>query len=277
LQSIFFRGSSEDHPLVVADLWDRGTLGIADETTGFRAFFSNEADVSSILSKHSELVIETRVETESPLTGFSREDWDPVLVGERFIIAPSWVDLPAAEGRLRLSIDATTAFGTGRHESTQLAFRALERYVSPGMTVVDIGCGSGILSAAALALGARTTIACDVHPEAVATARRHLKLPVFLGSIDAIRKSSADLVVTNISKVVIDALTSDLNRVAAPGALLVLAGFLQENPPEHFNPEETTELDGWACWICRARQESGICTDQQHRLRSDAEHWHSPT
>jgi len=277
LQSILFRGSSEDHPLVVADLWDCDTLGIADETTGFRAFFASEVDVSLILSKHSELVVETRVETESPLTGFSREDWDPVLVGERFIIAPSWVDLSASEGRLRLSIDATTAFGTGRHESTQLAIRALERYVSPGMTVVDIGCGSGILSAAALALGARSAIACDVHPEAVATACRHLHSLVFLGSIDAIRNSSADLVVANISKVVIDALTVDLNRIATPGAILVLAGFLQQNPPTQFAPEEVIDLDGWACWICRARPESGICPDQQHRLRSDAEHWHSPT
>jgi ribosomal protein L11 methyltransferase len=262
--------------LLVADLWDRGTLGIADETTGFRAFFSSEADIASILSKHSELVLETRMETEPPLPGFSREDWDPVLVGDRFIIAPSWVDLSGADGRLRLSIDATTAFGTGRHESTQLAIRALERYISPGMTIVDVGCGSGILSAAALALGAQTAIACDVHSEAVATACRHLKSPVFRGSIDAIRDSSADLVVANISKLVIDALAPDLNRVAAPGALLVLAGFLQENPPAHFTPEEVTELDGWACWICRARPESGICPDQQHRLRRDAEQWHNP-
>jgi ribosomal protein L11 methyltransferase len=187
------------------------------------------------------------------------------------------VDLSAAEGRLRLSIDATTAFGTGRHESTQLAIGALERYVSPGMTVVDIGCGSGILSAAAVALGARTAVACDVHPEAVDTARRHLKSPVFLGSIDAIRNSSADLVVANISKVVIDALAADINRVAAPGALLVLAGFLQENPPAHFTPEEVTEVDGWACWICRASAISGICPDQQYRLRNDAEHWYSPS
>lgn len=262
---------------MIADLWDRGTLGIADEPQGFRAFFSTETDVLPILSKHSALVVETRVETEAPLAGFSREDWDPVLVGERFIIAPSWVDLSAAEGRLRLSIDATTAFGTGRHESTQLAIRALERYVSPGMTVIDVGCGSGILSAAALALGARTAIACDVHPDAVATARRHLASPVFRGSIDALRDSAADLVIANISKVVIDALTPDLNRIASPGALLVLAGFLEENPPAHFTPEEVTALDGWACWICRARPESGICVDQQHRLRDDAENWHRPT
>lgn len=261
---------------MIADLWDLGTLGIADEPKAFRAFFSSETDLSSILSKHSELVVETRIETEPPLTGFSREDWDPVLVGERFVIAPAWVDLPAAEGGLRLSIDATTAFGTGRHESTQLAIRALERYVSPGMTVVDVGCGSGILSAAALALNARTAIACDVHPDAVATARRHLESPIFLGSIDALRDSAADLVVANISKVVIDALAADLNRIAAPGAVLVIAGFLQENPPAHFAPEEVTELDGWACWICRAKQESGMCPDQQHRLRNDAEYWHNP-
>jgi SAM-dependent methyltransferase len=277
LRSILFRGSSDDHPLVVADLCDHGTLGIADESQGFRAFFSTGADISAVLSKHSELIVETRVETEAPLTGFSREDWDPVVVGERFIIAPSWVDLSATEGRLRLSIDATTAFGTGRHESTQLAIRALERHVTSGMTVVDVGCGSGILSAAALALGARTAIACDVHPDAVHTARRHLESPLFLGSVDALRDCSADLVIANISKRIIDALAADLNRIAAPGALLVLAGFLEENPPGHFSPEEVMNLDGWACWVCRAMAESRSCPDQQHRLRSDAEYWHSPT
>lgn len=273
LQSILFHGSAENHPLVVADLWDHGTLGISDEAKAFRAFFSSEADLSAILAKHSELVIETRMETEPPLAGFSREDWDPVLVGDRFVIAPSWVDLSAADGRLRLSIDATTAFGTGRHESTQLAIRALERHVSPGMTVVDVGCGSGILSAAALALGAKSAIACDVHPEAVATACSHLPSTIFRGSVDAIRNSAANLVVANISKVVIDALAADLNRIAAPGGLLVLAGFLQENPPAGFTPEEVTDLDGWACWICQAKPAPERCPDQQHRLRNDAEHW----
>jgi ribosomal protein L11 methyltransferase len=272
LQSILFHGSADEYPLLVADLWEFNTLGIVQEADSFRAFFESETGVANILAVYRSLVVQTRAESVLLSEDFSRDGWDPIFVGERFVVAPSWVEIPVSD-RIRLTVDPTSAFGTGRHESTQLAMRALERHIVPGMVVLDVGCGSGILSAAAIALGARTVIACDVHPEAAIAANRYLRSPVFLGAVDAVRNSCADLVVANISRSVLDALAADLNRVAKPAGLLVLGGFLKEKPPSSFVPVEVTELDEWICWVCRPTAAFGQMTNQQHRVRHDAEHW----
>jgi ribosomal protein L11 methyltransferase len=127
----------------------------------------------------------------------------------------------------------------------------MEQYVRPGHAIVDVGTGSGILSAAAAMLGAGRVFSCDIDEQAVLSAREHIDTPVFRGSADSVRSDVADLVLANISAIVIDALASDLNRIAKDDGSLLLAGFLSDNRPKRFVPEQEFERDGWLCWLCR--------------------------
>ena len=115
-------------------------------------------------------------------------------VGERFFLVPEWRDDPAPPGRFRIAVNPGMAFGTGVHETTQLCIEALERVVRPGIAVLDVGTGSGILAQAARLLGAAKVYACDIDPVAVAIAGNG-----FIGSVNAVASAKVDVVVANIS------------------------------------------------------------------------------
>lgn len=262
MRSILFRFDQAADDLLIADVWEHGTAGIVEEREGWRAFFPEAVDLKPLLERYRELVLELRDEQEVAWNCFERDNWDPILIGERFFVAPSWVKAATPAGRIRMTIDATKAFGTGRHESTQLAIEALENHIQPGDNVVDIGCGSGILSQAAALLGAGTIVSGDIDPAAVETAAGLLKTPVFLGSAEALRSTSADLVLANISARVIDTLAEDLARIAKPKGRLVLSGFTAERVPQQFHPQRTYEKNGWLCWMCLAAAERALNLQQ---------------
>jgi ribosomal protein L11 methyltransferase len=249
LQSVLFRRPFEDEDALIAELWERGTLGIIEEDAGLRAFFEDDCHLAGL---HGEVVLETGIP-------HIRDNWDPILIGERFFVAPSWVETPTPPGRFRLTIDANNVFGTGRHESTQLMIEALELHLRKGDTVIDVGCGSGILSLASQALGATQVFSCDIEPDA------H---PMFIGSADAIRDATADLTLVNISARVIDTLVFELNRITRPDGLLLLAGFIEANPPKGFQPESVMQKGEWLCWICRPQT-----AHRQHRSLIHSRQW----
>jgi ribosomal protein L11 methyltransferase len=120
------------------------------------------------------------------------------------------------------------AFGTGAHESTQLCLEAMENELRPGMVVLDIGTGSGILAEAAGLLGAKRVIACDIDPIAVQLARQRLS---FVGTADAIRAASAGLLVANISPEAIITLAPEVVRVLRKGGRAILSGFEAADVP----------------------------------------------
>ena len=233
-----------------------------------RAFFDDDVDLQPILQAYADSILEKRREDAVDLRQFDRKDWDGILGGTKFFVAPSWADCPTPPGRMRLVIDTTIAFGTGRHESTQVAIEALEQYLPSGAIVLDIGCGSGILSAVAALLGAGRVISCDLDSNAIASARQVVQSPVFLGSADGIRSASADLVVANISAHVIDTLAFDLHRIMKPTGILVLAGFVRENTPKQWKPEHVLECGDWLCWICR-RGATQLIPAEPYRPRSE--------
>jgi ribosomal protein L11 methyltransferase len=253
-------GSRDD---LLLELWEQGTAGIIEEERGVRAFFEHAVGLKAA----SASVIEIREEPDRPLVPIDRSAWDSLVVGDRWFIAPSWVAEPTPPGRTRLTIDCETAFGTGRHESTQLVLCALEHCVRPGMTVLDVGCGSGILSRAAQLLGAGRVLGCDLDEAASAAAACVNPGMVFQGSADAVIPGSADLVLANISTLAIDRIAAQLAGVVKADGVLILAGFLAERPPRSFIPDEESRLGDWLCWICRpgaARQESGDLETAAH-------------
>jgi ribosomal protein L11 methyltransferase len=245
--SILIPSNPDDQDMLIAALWEQGTSGIIEELIGLRAFFDDAIDPAHLQFLKGEF----RRESEEPKASFALENWDPILIGERFFIAPPWVNPALPCGRLRLNIDAASAFGTGRHETTQLCLQALEKHLKPGACVLDIGCGSGILSAAAHLLNAGPIFGCDIHEDAMQSARLHVQSPLFLGSVDAVRPAIADLVLANISARILDHIAADLKRILRPAGLLILSGFIADNPPKHFHPVEETIQGDWLCWICR--------------------------
>jgi len=144
----------------------------------------------------------------------------PMPVGSRFFLVPEWRDDPAPEGRFRIPVNPGMAFGTGVHETTQLCLEALEEFVHPGAVVLDVGTGQGILARAARLLGAGTVIACDTDPVAIEIAGMG-----FVGSVDAVRSDSVDLVVANISPEAIVHLAPNLLRVRRAGGTILVSGF----------------------------------------------------
>jgi ribosomal protein L11 methyltransferase len=180
--------------------------------------------------------------------------WEPVAVGRRFFLLPDWRDDPPPAGRVPIKINPGLACGTGWHEATQLCLEALERHVRPGTAVLDVGAGAGILSVAAALLGAGCVAACDIDAEAVAVARRRLAahsagVHLFLGSAEAIRAESCDVVVANINAATVIELAGEFWRSLRPGGVLLVCGFEGWEFPAvnravaHLRPESLARMD----------------------------------
>jgi len=249
--SIFIPASHATMESLSVELWEMGTAGIVEEPSGLRAFFEDMVERQSVYSKLASSQADTRDETPFDASQTVAVECDPILIGERFFVAPSWVNEPTPPGRIRLTIDTSSAFGSGRHESTQLCMEVLEKHLKAGDSVADIGCGSGILSAAATALGAGTVISCDIHHNSVQSAQTLIETPVFVGSADGIRSDVADLVLANLSVKVLDVVANDLQRIAKADGLIVIGGFIHEKRPKSFKPWEGSRQGDWECWVCR--------------------------
>jgi ribosomal protein L11 methyltransferase len=147
------------------------------------------------------------------------------------------------------------ACGTGEHPCTQLALEALERTVQPDWSVADIGSGSGILTSAALLLGARTALAADIDESAMSFAQQDFRLnhvaPLLLaGSADALAGNVFDLTVANISATVLLSILDDLLRITKPDGVLILTGFMEPECArfqEMFPDSTSSKRDGWGC------------------------------
>ncbi len=249
--SILFHPPPELEDYLAVELWELGTQGIIEEEGGIRAFFDEGSDPITLLLRFAEHSPELRQEALTDWSQVSRDAWPPIEIGRTFFLAAPWSTDATPAGRLRLEIYPGMACGTGRHPCTQLCLEAIEKYVRPGDSVIDIGTGSGILSAAALLVGAGRAIAGDIDTDAIQIASERMgDVRLFIGSADAIRTNSADVLVANIDAATIERIAPELARVRKPASTLILSGFPEGDVPEGFQPKETLRLDGWVCLIC---------------------------
>jgi len=237
----------DDHDLLIAELWEQGSAGIVElGVQKVRAFFDDAADRNALLQMYPGASF--RREEQRDWVQSARDLLQPMEVGARFFLVPAWRDDPAPAGRFRIPVNPGMAFGTGVHETTRLCLEALEEYCRPGMKVLDVGTGSGILSQAAKLLGASLVYPCDTDPVAISIAGEG-----FVGSVDAVAGNSIDLVVANISAAAIATLAPDLRRVLRSGGTILASGFeidevatVQAVLPD---ARETRQKGNWALMV----------------------------
>jgi len=209
----------DQRDLLIADLWEQASAGIVElDERRVRAFFEESADREDLLRRYPGAAV--RLEEQRDWVQSARDLLQPMLVGSRFFLVPEWREDPTPPGRLRITVNPGMAFGTGVHETTQLCLEALEDFLKPGMTVLDVGAGSGILACAGRLLGAGRVFTCDIDPVAVEIAGEG-----FVGSVDSVRSGIADIAVANISPEAIIQLAPELLRSLRPGGILLASGF----------------------------------------------------
>lgn len=184
-----------------------------------------------------------------------KKHYRPIQIGKRLLILPAWIEREDP-GRVAVKIDPSMAFGTGTHPTTQLCLEMVEEYTRPGLDVIDVGCGSGILSVAALKLGAGHALGVDIDNAAVISSRENAaangvldQLEVGIGSVSELLTGQyslrqAPLVLANIlAPVIIRLFEAGLADLVAPGGILILSGILDSQAAEVLAAAEARGLN----------------------------------
>ena len=201
-----------------------------------------------------------------------REYYKPIDVGEKLVVVPEWEEAPQ-DGRLPLRLDPGLIFGTGSHATTRMCLAALEKFSKPGVRVLDLGCGSGILGIGALILGCDSCLGVDIDPKApdVVMSNAALngigadKMTAWAGDIIADASLRAhigggyQLVLANIVADVIIPLSAVVRQFMAPGAVFICSGIIEHRWPETeaalisngFEILDHKSEEEWHCFVCR--------------------------
>ncbi len=214
------------------------------------------------------------IDSEIILNQCKNEDWEnnwkqyfhPISVGEKLLIRPTWEDEFEAGDRKVLNIEPGLAFGTGSHETTRLCLETLEKHIHEGTTVLDIGCGSGILSIASLLLGAEKAVGVDIDALAVKTAIENgevnnFKEPeytILQGNLTDKVSGKFDVVVANIVADVIIMFCKDVASFMKDDALFITSGIIdtrEQDVIDAFNKygfeiKARHTKGGWVCFEC---------------------------
>ena len=198
-----------------------------------------------------------------------REFFGVVETGGRLVVVPTWIEHEVAPGQIAIRLDPGQAFGTGHHETTRLCLKALDELARPGITMLDVGTGSGVLAIGAALLGVPRIVAVDIDPIAAEVARRNCdangvgeRVEISAGTLRTDHPGRYELVLSNISTPANTALAETFGVVVKPGGDLVLSGILTVDAPaviaamaaNGFDHLATTEERDWCCIHLRKRQ-----------------------
>lgn len=174
----------------------------------------------------------------------TQSQFAPIAISPRLWIVPTWHEPPAGDRSIVIRLDPGLAFGTGSHPTTRLCLRWLDEHLSPGESVLDYGCGSGILAIAARKLGAGAVRGIDVDPNAVAASRDNAALnevDIEFAGADEPRRGGHDIVVANILTNPLRVLAPLLSGAVRRGGRLVLSGILET--------QRDSVIDAYRAWI----------------------------
>ena len=232
----------------------------------------NPAEALAFLSeRYTSENIKHTIETDTTLEEDWRNNWkkyfNPMPVGEKILIRPSWRDDYDPNGRVVLNIDPGLAFGTGNHETTRLCLEAVERYLKEGDTVLDVGCGSGILAIASLLLGAGSAVGVDIDETAVKTAKENAEInnvadrfTAITGDLTEKVTGKYNLIVANIVADAIMFLSKGVKEFMTPDTVYIMSGIIDTRADEvisaispDFEIIEKYEDKGWVCLVAKAK------------------------
>ena len=256
------------------DLIDEDLLGKNRDESIIHIYIeegNNPAEAVSFISERlSAEGISFKIETD----GCSEDDWadkwkaffKPQPIGDRLFVRPVWVDDYDSGDRVVLNIEPGAAFGTGTHETTRLCLETLDKIIKEGDTVLDIGCGSGILAIASMLLGATEGFGVDIDPLAVKTAVENGKmnglgepqLQFVCGDLADKVTKKYDVVVANIVADIIILFSTQVRAFMKQGAKFVASGIIDSRADEvvlalqnaGLFVKERIEENGWVCLVC---------------------------
>lgn len=195
--------------------------------------------------------------------------YKPKRIGEKIVVKPTWEEYEEKDSDIILELDPGMAFGTGTHETTGMCIEAIENYMSKEDTVLDIGCGSGILSIAAAKLGAKKVIGVDLDEMAVGVAKENVKMnhvedlvDIRHGNLLDVVEEKADLVVVNIVAEIIKMLVGDVKASLKEDGTFVSSGIILDKiefttsalEAEGFEIIELVTQGEWACIVSKVKE-----------------------
>ena len=253
----------------------RITFYLEDSNDGFTTLAAVRIALSALKKDHPEygsLILSMENVEDADWENNWKAFYKPMEIGERLLVIPDWEEADPGD-RVALRLNPGLIFGTGSHATTRLCLQALEREVRPGMKVLDLGCGSGILSIAALLLGAEQAYGCDIDDKAVDVAYENAALngisrnryTVRAGDVLTDRRlrqdmgTEYDIVVANIVSDVIIALSTAVGALKKKEGLFLCSGIIDDRAEEvkakleeaGLTVLETHSSEGWFSYLCR--------------------------
>ncbi len=259
------------------DLIDEDLLA-KDRTKGLiHIYISPEDNPAEATAFLTERFAAEKISYEMTTNLCRNEDWEnnwkayfkPMEIGERLLIRPLWIDDYKADGRAVLSIEPGLAFGSGTHETTRLCLEALEPYITPDTDMLDVGCGSGILSVASLLLGAKSAVGVDIDALAVKTARENgevngftePKYTVYKGNLTDKVSGKFQVIAANIVADIIILFSSQVGEFLADGGVFIASGIIAPREAEVLEAFEKNGFEvikrhnknDWLCFECKKK------------------------
>ncbi|BCL81506.1 ribosomal protein L11 methyltransferase [Ktedonobacteria bacterium brp13] len=217
--------------------------------------------------------LHTRIVDEEDWANAWKDYYFVTHIGQRLVIRPSWREYTPKEHEVVVTLDPGMAFGTGVHPTTHMCVEQVEQKVRPGMKILDVGTGSGILALAAAKLGAAAVYAIDNSSVAVTSTIENARLNALedtihtvLGVLDEVEaermEGQYDLVFANIIAHVIGSIAPELARVVAPDGLLIVSGIIEARRPDAEGPllaaglelVEEMKINDWLCLVLRRKR-----------------------
>lgn len=178
--------------------------------------------------------VSSRVVNEADWADAWKQYYKPFRIGDKIVIKPSWEEYTSMPGDIIIEIDPGMAFGTGTHETTRMCIELLEKYVRKGMIVIDVGCGSGILSIVSSKLGASKITGVDIDEVAVKASLDNVKLSgaenveILHGNMLDLIKDRGDIVIANIIADAVIGLSGVVPKFLKPGGLFISSGIIKD-------------------------------------------------
>ena len=264
-----------DADLLSGIMWDFDITGLLEDDDHISIFTSRtskttEKQISDELKKlqKDNLIESFRIEKELLEDKNWNELWEKsrevIRVSERILIKPSFKDYSAKPDEVVLTIDPKMSFGTGEHQSTKLVLRLLEKYIKKGMKVLDVGSGTGILSIAAVKLGATKAVAVDFDEICLENCRENCSLnkvsnlvEVLTGEIDVVKEKNFDLILANIQKSVLLEIAEKIKSKVKSNGIVILSGLLESDKSAidrkynklGFRIKQIEQMDEWIAMV----------------------------